>query len=121
MTHFGSDFEVSREPDQLDARSQSLSAVLGFLSIPTNGSSSTSFNNLPPDDHVDQSLGQLLHLPDVELLLRHQLVDHLEGEPGKGPQAKLEVHHSLAVVVKVRPGERMLEMHGYEKETCLVR
>ena len=104
---------------QLDARSQSLSAVLGFLSIPTNGSSSTSFNNLLPDDHVDQSLGQLLHLPDVELLLRHQLVDHLEGEPGKGPQAKSEVHHSFTVVVKVWPGERMLKIMDIKRKLAL--
>ena len=86
MTHFGSDFEVSREPDQLDARSQSLSAVLGFLSIPTNGILSTWFNNLFPDYHVDQSLGQLLHLPNVKLLLCHQLVNHLKDEPGRGPR-----------------------------------
>ena len=38
------------------------------------------------DYHIDQSLGQLVHLPPVELLLCHQLVNHLKDEPGRGPR-----------------------------------
>ena len=87
---------------QLDARSQSLSAVFSFLSFPTNA--------------LQWQLEQLIIILTSHLsgscftsLLSNFSFAFSWSTTSRASLAEAEVHHPFTVVDKVRPGERMLE------------